>query len=71
MMKIIYWLRSALMMCVAPWTVVVLGTSVVICHILFKNKKIDDWHISTWGKINYNMFGIDLVVHGQENIPST
>ena len=71
MMKIIYWLRSTLMMCVAPWTVVVLGTSVVICHILFKNKKIDDWHISTWGKINYKMFGIDLVVHGQENIPST
>ena len=70
-MKIVYWLRSAVMMCLAPLTVVVLGPSVVICHILFKNKKIDDWHISTWGKINYKMFGVKLVVYGKENIPAT
>lgn len=71
MLKIFYWLRSLIMMCVAPLTVVVLGTSVVICHLIFKDKKIDDWHISVWGKINYRMFGIKLVVHGRENIPKT
>lgn len=58
------------MTCVAPLTVVVLGTSVMICHILFNNKKVDDWHIYFWGKLNYRMFGISLKVYGVENIPS-
>lgn len=48
---------------------IVLGTSVMLCHILFRNKKIDNWHIATWGKINYRAFGIKLKVTGQENLP--
>ncbi len=57
------------MMIVIPVSMIVLGTSVMVCHILFQNKKIDDWHIATWGKINYQVFGINLKVFGQENLP--
>ncbi len=70
MKKALYWLRSLVMMIVAPLTMIVLGTSVMIFHIIFKNKKIDDWHITTWGQLNYKVFGIKLVVVGKENIPA-
>lgn len=68
-MKILYWLRSAAMMIVIPVSMIILGTSVMVCHILFRNKKIDDWHIAIWGKINYRVFGVRLKVFGQENLP--
>lgn len=64
-----YWLRSVIMMLVIPVSMIVLGTSVMLFHILFRSKKIDDWHIATWGKINYRAFGVKLKVTGQENLP--
>ena len=58
------------MIFVLPVSVLIMGTSAMLLHLILGNRKVDDWHIRTWGKINYRAFGVRLSVHGIENIPT-
>lgn len=68
-MKIIWWWRSALMTLLIPIWVILFGSSSIAFHILFHNRKIDNFHIRLWARLNCWMFGIKVKVLGAENIP--
>lgn len=69
-MKIIWFLRSAIMTLFIPVLVIILGPSAIITKFLFNNRKTDDFFLKTWGSLNCWMFGIRVNVSGRENIPN-
>lgn len=68
-MKMIWFIRSCLMTLLIPVLVIVLGPSAILCNFLFRSRKIVDWHLAVWGKLNCWIFGIQVKASGFENIP--
>lgn len=69
-MKLLAFLRSIVVTCIFPITVLVLGPTAIVLHFLFHNKNLDDFMVMLWGKICCRMSGVQVVVKGLENIPS-
>ncbi len=68
-MKLIWWIRSAVMTLLIPVLVFIFGVSSIFFHLLLNNRKLDNWHIMTWAKLSCLIFGIKVTVTGLENIP--
>ena len=68
-MKFIWYIRSIIMSVFIPIFVLILGPLTIISHLLFNSRKLDDFYLMLWGKLNCKIFGIKLQVTGLENIP--
>jgi len=68
-MIVLVFLRSVLVTCLFPFTVVLLGPILIVGHFLFRNKDFDDAVIMLWGKICCRMAGVTVTVKGKENLP--
>lgn len=68
-MKLIILIRSLVVTCLFPFTVLILGPTAIVLHFLFKNRDIDDWMVMLWGKVCCGMSGVPVEVKGLENIP--
>jgi 1-acyl-sn-glycerol-3-phosphate acyltransferase len=68
-MIVLVFLRSVLVTCLFPFTVVLLGPILIVGHFLFRNKDFDDGVIMLWGKICCRMAGVSVTVKGKENLP--
>ena len=68
-MKIFFWLRSAVMTLLIPLWVILFGLSSILFHALLNSRKVDNFHIETWARLNLWSFGIRVKVVGLENIP--
>ena len=70
-MKLIWFLRSALMTLFIPVWVLILGPSAMLFKLLFNNRNTDSFFINIWGRVTCWTFGIDVKVEGRENIPDS
>lgn len=52
-----------------PFTVVLLAPPAMLFHIMFNNKKTDDFFVQSWGVMVCGMFGVKVILEGKENIP--
>ncbi len=52
-----------------PILVIVFASTSILFHLLFHNRKIDNFNISLWAKLNCWMFGVSVQVFGRENLP--
>lgn len=70
-MKMFWWFRSAVMTIFIPIWVLVFAPPAILFNMLFKNRKIDNWHIRSWARMTCWTFGVRVRVHGLENIPDS
>lgn len=68
-MIVISFIRSLLMTILFPLTVIVLAPLSVLFHLIFHNRKIDDFMPWLWSTIICRMYNVKVEVHGAENIP--
>lgn len=68
-MKYFILLRSVVVTLFFPLTVLFLGPVAMLGHYIFKNRKLDDYFVSFWGRLCCGMSGVKVVVDGRENIP--
>ncbi len=68
-MKLLILLRSILVTCLFPFTVIVLGPVLIVGHFLFRSKDFDDSVVMLWGKVCCRMAGVTVVLKGKENLP--
>ena len=68
-MKIIILLRSIVATILFPFTVLVLGPLGIAGHYLFHSRKVDNWVVSSWGRVCCWLSGVNVEIEGRENIP--
>ncbi|MCC2679315.1 MAG: putative lysophosphatidic acid acyltransferase [Pseudobdellovibrio sp.] len=68
-MKALIILRSLVATIVFPFTVLILGSVVIVSNLIFGNTRLDDKIVMLWAKITCFMSGVKVVVEGRENIP--
>lgn len=68
-MTLLIILRSILVTCLFPFTILILGPLLTIGNFLFKNRDLDDAVMMLWGKICCRMAGVSVTVKGKENLP--
>lgn len=68
-MKILILIRSVIITIIFPFTVIILGPTLIFGSLLFKNKNFDDVVVMLWGKICCRMAGTKVIIKGRENLP--
>lgn len=69
-MKLLAGLRSVLMVVLYPFFLVLISAVAITVNLLFNKRSWDDAVALAWGKISCWMFGVKIIVRGQENIPA-
>jgi len=68
-MKVLIYLRSVVMSLLYPVVLFLYSATAILANLLFNSKKIDDVIVQSWGQASCWMFGVKVIVNGQENIP--
>lgn len=70
-MKFLTLLRSIVITLLFPFTVIAIGPFAILGHYAFHNRRLDDAIISFWARLCCRMAGVEVVIVGRENIPSS
>lgn len=69
-MKLVAYLRNFLMALLYLPFLLTISSFCFLQNLVFKNKKYDDFVVQMWARMSLAMFGVQVHVHGLENIPS-
>lgn len=67
-MKAILFIRSLIASFLFVLITGYLSAQGVIINILFNRRSFDNWIMTTWSKLTFLVFNVDLKVYGQENL---
>lgn len=68
-MNLLATLRSTLMLVLYPFVLVMICIVAILGNLIFNNREFDDNVALFWGKISCWMFGVKVILRGEENIP--
>lgn len=70
-MKLLILLRAIGATLLFPFTVIAIGPVAILAHYILDSRRFDDAVISFWARLCCRMSGVEVIVTGRENIPSS